>query len=244
MSDNGTSPDPAEALKAQLETLTQELAGLVAAQNRARRVRMVLLLVAIAFVVVVVGSFYQKANAMIQQDNIDRVVKAAETRLQKRSDDYLRQVQMLADNTRPAVTEAFSRQVKKDLPQYLRDVEKERDILSESLQKKLSTTLSKQYEQALVRNEQVLKKEFPLVKDEEMHARMMANLQIALKQILKKYYVDELQQQIHQLYATWDHFPAADKPGKGEPSLEEQLIGELVRLLEIKLTNRDRYVSR
>lgn len=151
----------------------------------------------------------------------------------------MRQVQLLVDKSSPVISDAFSKQVKKDLPQYFRQMERERDQFAEEVQANLSAKLKKRYETALKKHQAMLQKEFPQINNPVQHERMVKNLAIALDKSLEKHCVKELQTRFQQLYATWDDFPAAPRPGPKDPPLEDQLTGNLLRLLQIKLSNSD-----
>jgi hypothetical protein len=226
-------------LNRQLKALTEELAAVTAANARARRVRQIFLLLALSVSLVIVVAFYNLATRLVEPDHLDRLASAAEKRLQARSDDYLRQVQILVDHTSPALSEAFGEQVKKDLPKYLKIAERERDELAKELEPKLSKMVEQRYERALKSHEAILRKEFPAVDNDVTHARMSRNLLLAIDKNVQKHYGRELETQFKTLYATWDNFPATPPPRPGEPPLEEQLTGNLLRLLTIKLTNRE-----
>ena len=61
------------------------------------------------------------------------------------------------------------------------------------------------------------------------------NLQVVVDELVKKYYIEELQSEMKTLYATWDEFPAASPADKGDLPLEDQLVANLLELLKIKL---------
>jgi hypothetical protein len=237
MTPEANSVDTVATLKQQLEALSREVAALAATQSTGRRVRLALAGLTIALCLVIVISFYRLATGIVAQDNLDRVMKVAEKRLQTRSDDYMRQVQFLVDRSSPVISDALSQQVKKDLPSYLRIMEEERDQFAEDLQKNLSGKIRRKYDQELARHEQILHKEFPQINDPVLHQRMVKNLQVAVERRIEKTYVGELQRELDKLYATWDDFPAATPARKSDIPLEDQLVANLLRLLQIKLSN-------
>jgi hypothetical protein len=240
MSTDNNLPSTAIAeLNKELQALKAELAAVTAANAWGRRVRLILLGLTVVVVLFVVVAFYNLATGLVAPDNLDRLSQAAQTRLEKNSDEYMRQLQALADRTGPEVADAFNKQVQKDLPKFLKIVEQERVDFAKNMQPRLTKMVEKRYEGALAKHESILHKEFPAVNNDVQHARMSRNLLAAIDKNLKKNYGEDLDSQFKALYATWDEFPAAPSPRPGEPSLEEQLTGNLLKLLTIKLTNRE-----
>jgi hypothetical protein len=237
MTPETNSADAVAALKKQLDALSRDVEVLAATHARARHVRLALAGLTFALCIVIVVTFYRLANGLVQQDNLDRLMKVAEKRLEKRSDDYMRQVQLLVDTSSPVISEAFSRQVKKDLPKYFKIMEEERDQFADELQRNLSARITRKYEKELARHEDILRKEFPHINNEVQHQRMVKNLQAAIEKSVQKTYVGELQGELDKLYATWDRFPAAPAVKGTDVPLEDQLLGNLLKLLEIKLAN-------
>jgi hypothetical protein len=227
------------SVKQQLDALAQEVARLGAAHAHARHVRMILTVVTFVLCLAIIISFYQLGNRVMGDDNLERLRAVAEKRIEKRSGDYMRQVQLLVDRTSPVIGDAFTRQVKKDMPAYLKMVEHERGQFADEVQATLSAKLKQRYEHALQKHEGILKKEFPQINDPVQHERMMTNLQLALDRALEKHCVTDLKVQFESLYATWDQFPAAPRPRPNDPPLEDQFVGNLLKLLQIKLSNSD-----
>ena len=65
---------------------------------------------------------------------------------------------------------------------------------------------------------------------------MMGNTCLALDRLVKKYYVDEFKRELQAMDSSWEDFPLADLPAKGEPPLEEQLKGALMDMVAITLS--------
>jgi hypothetical protein len=61
----------------------------------------------------------------------------------------------------------------------------------------------------------------------------------AMQRMLKKYYVDEMRDEMLGIYETWDRFPAAEPVGPNDPRLEDQLIGNLLEYLSYRFTHLD-----
>jgi hypothetical protein len=224
-------------LAVQLDAVQRQLDELARANARGRTVRLVLFLAVFGFVAVTCFLFYRMASQFQSDENLRLLARTAQDRLSTRQEEYLRQLQILADNTSPVLTQAFLQQAKKDLPTYMQLVAKERDQLADNLQTKLEKRLDNHYQQVLAQHDKTLKEEFPLVQDKELHRRMMANLETVVKKLVKKYYVDELHNQVVLLYTTWDEWPAAAPAAKGEPPTEDQFIAGLLELLTYRMSH-------
>src|SRR5437879_5747735 len=82
----------------------------------------------------------------------------------------------------------------------------------------------------LARKQKLLRGGFPAAEDEKLHAAMMANLQVVVDGMVRKYYIEELKSEMLALYGLWDEFPPAPPIEKGDLPLEDQLIGNLQEL--------------
>lgn len=226
-------------LTQQMEVLLRETDSLMQAMARARKIRMALFLALVAFVAVTCWTFYQAAMRFQSDENRQLLLKTAQDRLSQNSDNYMRQVQGLVDRTSPILTTAFYDQAKKDMPSYLNAVEKERDSLVNDLQTKLEQKLTAEHKKATERQEKLLQQEFPTFKDADLHARMIHNMQGSVDKLVKKYYVDEMHNEMTALLKGWDNFPAAERPKPTDPPLEDQLIGNLITVLQYRLAHVD-----
>src|SRR5262249_1318028 len=118
-------------------------------------------------------------------------------------------------------------------------VEKERPKLMENLQKQLEKKLEAHYENVLKKYKDALEQEFPTIKDKKQHERMMANLKVALDELIQKYYVKEMNDQLVSIFNELDKFPSAEKPKKGDLPLEDQFTANLWALFMSKLTSKE-----
>ena len=227
--------DGLHLIQQQIERLSQECAELTSAYARARGVRRILALAIVIFIIVVCFAFYRLCRGLLREEYTQKLTSLAEKRLEKNQDRYMAQIEKLVNKTSPAVSEAFSQQVNKDMPVYLKLMERERDVMAKDLETKLGGRLQKRYESSLDRHDKILKTEFPQVKDEVLHQRVTNNLHVVVNRLVEKYYVTELERQLKELFATWDRFPAAAPAGKNDQALEDELVAELVHLLAIKL---------
>lgn len=232
----------ADNLTQQMENILRESDELMASMARARAVRLLLFVAILAFVLVTVLKFYQLGAGFYSDENQKVLLAKVQDQWARNSDSYMKQVQMLVDKSSPVLTNAFYDQAKKDLPSYFQAMEKERDKLVENLETQLADKLTIQHQDADGRYRQMLQKEFPALKDEKLHAQMVANVQAAVKKLVQKYYVQELHDEMQALYNTWDTFPAK-KPAPGEEPLEDQLIANLLLILSHRLAHADAAVA-
>jgi hypothetical protein len=234
-----TSSEKVEAMPStqQIENLMRTCASLSEALDRSRRVRRLLVLVTVALVAVICFMFYRLGSELASAEYRAQLQATAQERLSKNSEGYMRELQVLVDHSRPVVTDAFYKQAKKDLPSYVRAAKAERDKLADELKERLAARLNAHYEHALAQHQKKLEDKFPNIKDPELHKKMTGNLHTAIEKLVQKYFVADMQTQLTALYDGWDQFPQAEAPGRGQPPLEDQFIGNLLELLKVELTD-------
>jgi hypothetical protein len=237
MSTDSSQTADSHAMTKQVEAVCQEFTGLQQALARARVYRLALLLVAVVLVGAIVWVFYGFGKQFTEKAFADRLAAVAQERLEKNSVLYTRELHALVDGTGPKVADAFTEQVKKDMPKYFEGMEKERDQLAAALVDQLGRRVENHYAELLVRNEKLIQDEFPAAKDPQRRERLVKNMDRAMQKLVKKYYLDEMEGQFRQLFATWDAFPPAPAPRPGDPSTEDQLIPELLDLLKYNLSH-------
>lgn len=235
MSTGTTNSAELEVLSERVISLQQDARRLIDALGQVKRTRFWLFLTLVVFACVTCFAFYRLVARFQEKEQMDVLLRMAQERLVERNDVIMKDVQALVDHSAPVVSKAFYEQSKKDLPAFLKAGQSERDKLVEDLQVKLTERLKKHHQELLTRHEKLLREEFPAVKDEKLHVAMMANLQLVVDDLVKKYYIEELQSEMKSLYGTWDEFPAAPAAEKGDLPLEDQLVANLLELLKIKL---------
>ncbi|HVC98420.1 MAG TPA: hypothetical protein VND64_32435 [Pirellulales bacterium] len=240
MSSSASDPGKgATSLNGRIEALERQTAALSAALVQAQRVRLWITLALVAFIGLTITIFYRRAEQLNSEENRNLLAALAQKSVDDHADDFMKQLETLARAVSPVVTDAFYEQAKRDLPKYLQASERERDQLVRNLQEHLQTTLGARFDKSLVRHEELIKQEFPTADNEEIRKRMMKNVEAALQTISQKYYGKELGNQMEALYGTWDQFPPAPAPAKGEAALIDQLIGMLLELLTVKLKSTE-----
>jgi hypothetical protein len=220
--------------------LRREIEGLQSALRRARLIRLGILVAAVLVVVAISWITLSRVQAFTDEKNLQALTDTASARLEKDSDYYLRQLQLLTDKVGPVISEAFLEQAKKDMPRYLKAIEAEKKPLLENLEREFNRKLEKRYASLRPELESALVQELPQLKGTNQLEQLVANVDRAMARLRKKYYVDDFHNEVQGLFATWDQFPAAPVPGKGEASVEDQFVGALIDLLTYKLTHAQR----
>jgi hypothetical protein len=218
-----------------VDAIERESRAVVSALGRARGYRLALLVLVFAFAAISVTAFYQLFTKFKDKDQLDALVKKAETRLSQRSDLVTRQVELLVNHSAPKLSAAFGDQAKQDMPQFLRAAGVERDAFVTNLQSQLQVRMNSHYKKLLERQQRIIDEEYPDVQDPKLREAMMANILVAVDRATKKYFIEQFEAEFKAMYATWDDFPIAEPPGKGELPLEDQLVGNMIELLKIKL---------
>jgi hypothetical protein len=237
MSTQSAEPADAGALGQHVDAVIRETHTLMRVQAANRRVRLLLLLVVVAFVAVITYAFYDMGTNFFHEDNLKALAKAGQERLEKNQDQYMKEVEKLFETSSPVLTAALAEQAKKDLPSFTQASGKELDELRKSLEPKLTKKLDDRYRELLDQNEKILKEEFPQYNDDVLQSRMRDNINKALEKLVQKYYVDEMNHHMDAIIATWDAFPAAEPPGKTAITTEDQLAVELLDYLKYVLAH-------
>lgn len=228
--------DEMQALSQQSEAVQRASAGLTSALNRARGVRLCLVVAAVLLIGLICYKFYMLGMSVQSPEYQSTLLTTGQKRLAEKSGQYSKQVEMLIDKTSPALTKAFTEQINKDMPEFQKQLEKEKDILASNLQEEFNKRVNSYYEKLQTQQEAMLKEEFPAIKDPGTHEKMVKNIDKAVQNLVKRYFVDDFRKQIEEMQATWDHFPEADRPKSGEPSLMDQFIPTLLQYLAIQLS--------
>jgi len=234
MSSSQLAPDDVDG---RVEVLQKRIDALAAAVASGRRTRQMMLLAFLAFVLVAGWGFYSLANTVRSQTYQDQLVAQLQKTIQDNQDTFSKEAQLLSDGVVPVVHKAMSEQAKKDAPLFMQAIEKERAVLVAELPQKLLDRVEERHHELLREHEQILVEELPAAQDPKVRERMMANAYLALDQLVKKYYADEYTRLLQSMSNTWNDFPAVPPPAKDDPPLDQQLIGQLMDLLAIKMTH-------
>lgn len=231
-----SSKDEMQALSQQSEAVQRASEALSSALNRARGIRLCLGLAAVLLIAFVCIMFYRLGMEVQSSEYQNALLSTGQKRLAVKSDQYSKQFEMLVEKTSPALTKAFTEQINKDMPEFQKQLEKEKDVLAANLQEEFNTRVNGYYEKLRTRQEEMLKEEFPSIKDPAIRERMVKNIDKAVQNLVKRYFVDDFRRQIEEMQYTWDHFPEAERPKAGEPPLMDQFISTLLQYLATQLT--------
>ncbi len=231
-----SSSNDLSLLISRLDELQRRSDALTTALERSRQTRRTIMVAFLAFVLIAGWRFYALANTIRSKEYQDRLMVALQKSVATNQDTFSKEAQRLVDGITPVVTTAFTDQGKKDLPLFMQVIDKERQLLMDGMPQRMSDRVEKHHHSMLRRHEKLIQTEFPTVQNAEVRDRMMANVCTALDRLIKKYYVDEFQKEFQKMSASWNDFPPADVPGAGDPPLEEQLLGELMDLVAVKMS--------
>jgi len=210
--------------------------GLTSALEKSRSTRRMIMLAFLAFVVLAVMRFYSLANRIQSVDYQNRLITELQKSVGSNQDLFAGEAQKLVEGVTPVVQAAFSEQAAKDMPLFMEAIDQERSVLVENITKQMTNKLEGHHHELLRRHDKLFQEEFPSIQNPETRERMMGNACLALDRLVKKYYVDEFKKELKAMETAWEDFPQADKPAKGEPSLEDQLKGALMDMVAITLS--------
>jgi hypothetical protein len=222
----------------QVEAVVRESAALAGALRAARAMRLALLAALFVMILAIVWTVYGKYRQLTSEENLNKVKELAQQQFEKHKEQYVKQVQLLMDKVREPVLKAFSAQAEKDMPKFLRVVEDNRQPFMDGMEKKITAKLKDHYGGLRKDYEQAVRKEFPNVSDKTIVA-IMDNMDHAVERLLKKYYVDDLRDELLVMFHTWDTFPPAAPPGKDLTVMNEFKLA-LLDLLAHKWTHPQR----
>jgi hypothetical protein len=221
-------------MAAQAEAVLREAQALAAALDRAKTTRRVLFLAFLIFVVVACWSFYGLYDRL-RSDRYLNEIKTAFADQLKTSDPFTSHATSLVEKVRGPVQTVFAEQVKKDSPRYLHAMQLQTDKFVNNLQDQLLVKLDDFHDKAIMKNRLLVEQQFPAAANPRVQERLVANLHVAIENLVKKYYIVEMRKSMDDLFRYWDEIPPAPQPAKDLPSIEDQFIGTLMELLKVRL---------
>ena len=168
------SAPPPEQVTLQVEAIERETRAVQAALVAGHRYRLLLVVLLLLVAVVSVSAFFRLFQRFQEKEQLDALLKQAESRLTARSDLVTREVETLVNNAAPKVSAAFGERAKQDLPQFLQAAGVERDALVANLQAKLEPRLKAHYQKLLERQATLFAEEFPEIQDPKLREAMLA----------------------------------------------------------------------
>lgn len=227
-------------LTEKLNMLENESRRLLIALNWASKVRMILLGCIVLFVGISLWMFYS-LYIDIRTNRFAEVQRIINQQPEEFSEPLTRQVMLLAEEQGPHVIEVFRKQAQEDSELYVRAFDEERTKLINSLQANLESKLQDSYAEMLVEQEEMLRNEFPVLKDPEKLANIRANMERVYDKIGKRYLVDSLKEEMESIATKIDTFPASDPKVDNIP-LGEQIATEMLELVRMMLVHSENYV--
>lgn len=233
----GTSgPSEQDQLIARLDELQRRTEGLTAALERSRSTRRMIMLAFLIFVVVALMGFYSLGNRIQSAEYQNRLIAELQKSVETNQDSFEREATKLVQGVAPVVQTAFSEQAAKDMPLFMQVIDEQRNAMVDNLTDQMTKKIEGHHHELVRRHDKLFKEEFPAVQNAETRERMVGNACLAMDRLVKKYYVDEFKKELLAMETTWEDFPLADMPAKGEPTLEEQLKGSLMDLFAITVS--------
>ncbi|MDG1873359.1 MAG: hypothetical protein P8J27_05585 [Mariniblastus sp.] len=236
-----TPEEQIEFLNEKLNELENESRRILQALNWSSKVRLILS-VALLFFVLITGFLFYSLYVDIKTNRIAEVQRIINENPEEFSEPLTRQVMALAEEQGPFVVEAFRKQAQEDSELYLSAFDQERNTLISSMQNKLETKLADSYAAMLLEQEQMLREEFPVLKDPEKLAKIRANMEKVYDKIGKRYFVDSLRDEMENIADKLDTFPVSTPKVDNIP-IVEQIASEMLELVRLMTINSDNYVE-
>jgi hypothetical protein len=210
----------------QIELLEQALR-----QTRWNLTLIVLLL--LAYAAAVAGAIYFVRHGVKKKE--DELLGAVRERLVQDMGPITKEAGDLAASVTPPVAEAFTDQLKKDLPVLTRTVEQEGKDVADHLETSLRKDLEARYRVERPKYRAILKQEFTEIKDEADIDRLMDQFDAAFQKLIRRYHLKEYRNRVDRTAELWKKIPPAPSPQAGAKSLADQLGDDLSQWLQMKM---------
>ncbi len=239
MSTDGPKTADQGAIERHVDGLERGQVALDEALGKMRRIRIFLLVALVAVVGVTIWKFYELAEKVRSEDNVAELMDAAQQRFNENRAIYIHELQTLADKAGPVIKTALEEQMQKDQTKFEEILDNEQSVLVENLQVGVTDALEKRQKQLSEEFERKFREKFPNAENDEVYTRMMANVEAALQRLIKKYYAEEIKGNFEEMAQTWEDFPAAEPAREGDVPLDDEMIGLLIELAQIKMAETD-----
>ncbi len=230
-----TSLPSASDVDAKADALQKQIDALVASLAANKRTRQLIFLAFLAFVGISVWSFFSLAKRVQSEEYKQQLLASLQKEVEANQDELSKETQMLVESLTPVITTAITEQSQKDAPLFMQAFDIQQARLSTELPEKMVELVQKHHEELVRKHEALFIAELPAAQDPMVRDRMMENVVIALDKLVKKYYADEFKKHFASMSETWNGFPPATLPEKGDFPISEQLMGELMDLVAVKL---------
>jgi len=205
-----------------LDSITAEVDSLTGAMNFSRYSRIALVLVVLAFVGYLTLTLKTFAESLSDEAFTSSLVNEAKTQYFGTGDPeelLQKESKKLGNSIVQTLQGALKTQLDQDLEEYKGIISIEREKLAKNMESRLNDIFNKRYAEAIKDHEEVLREKFPDFDDDQI-ANLVANLDKAMKQVLRDHYQHEIQGKLNQLYNNYDNFPVA-MPHEGEGTVED-----------------------
>jgi multidrug efflux pump subunit AcrB len=230
-----TSQPSAGDVDAKADALQQQIDALVASLAANKRTRQLIFLAFLAFVGISVWSFFSLAKHVQSEEYKQQLLASLQKEVEANQAEFSRETQLLVEALSPVITTAVTTQSEKDAPLFMQAFDVQRTQLTTELPEKMVALVEKHHEELVRKHEALFISELPAAQDPKIRDRMMENVVVALDKLVKKYYADEFKRNFNSMSQTWNDFPPAAMPEKGDFPISEQLMGELMDLVAVKL---------
>ncbi len=225
-------------LTTRLDELQRRSEALNAALEGAKKTRKRIMLAFLVFVILAGWGFVSLASSIRSDAYKNRLLAELQKSVEANQDTFSKEAEKLVAGVSPVVSAALQDQAEKDMPLFMQIIDKQRDELMANLPERMSAKVETHHHELLRKHEKLIQEEFPAVQNPETRERMMANTVAALDRLVKKYYVDDFKKEFQTMSETWNDFPRAEIPGADDPSLDKQLVGELLELVPLMFTGQ------
>lgn len=230
-----TSQPSAGDVDAKVDALQKQIDALVAALAATKKTRQLIFLAFLAFVGISAWSFLSLVKRIQSEEYKQQLLASIQKEVEANQDELSKETQQLVESLSPVVTTAITNQSEKDAPLFMQAIDIQRTKLSTDLPEKLVEQVQKHHEEMIRKFEAMFVEELPSAQDPKIRDRMMENVVVAFDKLVKKYYSEEFKRHFANMSETWNSFPPAALPEKGDFPLSEQLMGELMDLMAVKL---------
>ncbi len=205
-----------------------------------RKAGLVNRLIFLSFLVIVVVVAWRGHTIISQVEEVqwqEKMTAALKESFAQNEDQYQAEMHKLWVVIQPKLAASFKKQLQKDSPRFREAFITERDAFQKNTQVRLREALREHLKTALDRHEVILQQEFPELRDKKQSSKIIAYVQIAMQELIEKYYMAAFEEQFEILYASYENFPIADPPDTKtqEKPLPTQFVGQLLELMKLKL---------
>ena len=229
-----------QILNAKLEALELESRRVLRAMRWSTRVRLILVLALLVFVIVF-SLFFYRLYTDIRDRRVAEVQRIINERPEEFSEPLTRQLIQLAEGQGPYIGTVFREQIEKDSQKYVDAFDDERDVFITNMQTMLEGKLNAANAAVMEEHETILRREFPELMDDRKLELIKSNMEEIYTQVGKRYYVDFMGDRLKSIVSKLDTFPAAKPRQPGAP-LSEQLASEMLELVRMMVIYSENYV--